>query len=86
MCIIQIPLTERRRSKTKLHQIGAALGVVLTLGLAAVGTATPTVAQEKKPNIVIIWGDDIGQADISAYTLGLMGFKPRISTVSPKRA
>ena len=86
MCIIQIPLTERRRSKTKLHQIGAALGVVLTLGLAAVETATPTVAQEKKPNIVIIWGDDIGQADISAYTLGLTGFKLRISTVSPKRA
>jgi hypothetical protein len=81
--MIQIPLTERRRSKTKLYQVGAALGVVLTLGLAAAGTATPTVAQEKKPNIVIIWGDDIGQADISAYTLGLMGFKtPNIDRIA----
>lgn len=25
-------------------------------------------AQEKSPHIVIIWGDDIGQSNISAYT------------------
>jgi len=28
-----------------------------------------------KPNIVIIWGDDIGQSNISAYNMGLMGYK-----------
>ena len=27
-------------------------------------------AQEQKPNIVIIWGDDIGQSNISAYSKG----------------
>ena len=27
-----------------------------------------------KPNILVIWGDDIGQTDISAYSFGLMGF------------
>src|SRR5450755_1423290 len=31
--------------------------------------------QQQRPNIVIIWGDDIGQSDISAYSRGLMGFK-----------
>jgi len=37
----------------------------------------------KKPNIVIIWGDDIGQSDISAYTMGLMGFRtPNIDRVA----
>src|SRR5262245_39713137 len=37
----------------------------------------------KKPNIVIIWGDDIGQSDISAYSMGLMGFKtPNIDRVA----
>ncbi len=30
--------------------------------------AGPAVAQQKKPNIVIIWGDDIGQSNISAYS------------------
>jgi arylsulfatase len=32
-------------------------------------------AQAKKPNIVIIWGDDIGQSNISAYSKGLMGIR-----------
>jgi arylsulfatase A-like enzyme len=29
--------------------------------------------QEKKPNILIIWGDDIGMWNISAYHRGMMG-------------
>jgi arylsulfatase len=37
----------------------------------------------KKPNICIIWGDDIGQSNISAYTHGLMGYKtPNIDRVA----
>jgi len=40
-------------------------------------------AQQKKPNIVIIWGDDIGQTNISAYSMGLMGYKtPNIDRVA----
>jgi arylsulfatase A-like enzyme len=38
---------------------------------------------DKKPNIVIIWGDDIGQSNISAYNMGLMGYKtPNIDRVA----
>ncbi len=43
------------------------------VGLVALLTiAWPWVAdaQEKRPNIVIIWGDDVGQSNISAYTMG----------------
>ncbi len=38
--------------------------------------ATPGVAPPAsgKPNILVIFGDDIGQTDISAYSMGLMGF------------
>src|ERR1700678_1935921 len=29
----------------------------------------------KKPNILVIWGDDIGISNLSCYTRGLMGYK-----------
>lgn len=29
----------------------------------------------KKPNILILWGDDIGQFNISAYNRSTMGYK-----------
>ncbi|MGD8422268.1 MAG: arylsulfatase, partial [Methyloceanibacter sp.] len=41
-------------------------------------TAAPALAQETgagKPNILVIWGDDIGQSNISAFTNGLMGYR-----------
>jgi hypothetical protein len=35
-----------------------------------------TVAQSgKKPNIIVLWGDDIGVHNISAYDHGIMGYK-----------
>jgi len=61
-------------------------GIVWVLVLAAAAqilAAGPAQAQPRKPNIVIIWGDDIGQSDISAYSMGLMGFKtPNIDRVA----
>ena len=37
----------------------------------------------KKPNIVVIWGDDIGQSNISAYSDGLMGYRtPNIDRIA----
>jgi len=39
--------------------------------------------QGKKPNILVIWGDDIGQFNISAYNRGLMGYKtPNIDRIA----
>jgi arylsulfatase A-like enzyme len=32
-------------------------------------------ASGKKQNILVIFGDDIGQSDVSAYTFGLMGYR-----------
>ncbi len=50
-------------------------------------SATPVLAQDgadaEKPNILVIWGDDIGQANISAYTKGLMGYTtPNIDSIA----
>ena len=59
------------------------------LRLAALGLLSltfvsgPALAADKMPNIVIIWGDDIGLSDISAYSMGLMGFHtPNIDRVA----
>ncbi|MCR9200934.1 MAG: arylsulfatase [Planctomycetaceae bacterium] len=44
-------------------------------------------AQSKKPNILVIWGDDIGQFNISAYNRGMMGYKtPNIDSIATEGA
>lgn len=47
-----------------------------------------TAAQSgKKPNIVVIWGDDIGVHNISAYNHGIMGYKtPNIDRIAKEGA
>ena len=52
----------------------AALTLVLLPGL--------TLAQDK-PNILVIWGDDVGITNISSYTFGLVGYKtPNIDRIA----
>jgi arylsulfatase len=37
----------------------------------------------KKPNIVVIWGDDIGTANLSIFTKGMMGYRtPNIDRIA----
>ena len=48
---------------------------------------TLTQAADKKPNILVIWGDDIGIDNISAYNLGMMGYKtPNIDRIAKEGA
>lgn len=50
-------------------------------------TANTRTNSEKKPNILIIWGDDIGQFNISAYNMGMMGYKtPNIDRIAQEGA
>jgi arylsulfatase A-like enzyme len=54
------------------------------VAIAAVA-ALPTdlSAQTKKPNILVIFGDDIGQTNISAYSFGLVGYRtPNIDRIA----
>jgi arylsulfatase len=45
--------------------------------------AVPMHAQSDKPNILVVWGDDIGQSNISAYTRGLVGYQtPNIDRIA----
>lgn len=39
--------------------------------------------RNQKPNILVIWGDDIGRSNISAYTMGMMGYRtPNIDRIA----
>jgi arylsulfatase A-like enzyme len=60
------------------------LTLIVLLVAAATWLAGTTVVQAaKKPNILVIWGDDIGQSNISAYTMGLMGYRtPNIDRIA----
>ena len=56
------------------------LFVCLVAGLLAAGAA---VAQTKKPNVLVIWGDDIGTWNISHTNRGMMGFQtPNIDRIA----
>ena len=61
------------------ESFGSVALALLVLTLGAAGTAT---AQDR-PNILVIWGDDIGRSNISAYTMGMMGYRtPNIDRVA----
>ena len=45
------------------------------LGSLAPAIIAPATAQQQKPNILVIMGDDIGYWNISAYNRGMMGYR-----------
>jgi arylsulfatase len=54
----------------------------LTMLLVLMAISVIAQAQDK-PNILVIWGDDVGQSNISAYTMGMMGYRtPNIDRVA----
>ena len=44
------------------------------LAIACIIISSALFAQDK-PNILVIWGDDIGWANVSKYNLGIMGYQ-----------
>jgi hypothetical protein len=46
-----------------------------TLYAAGPKSAASSKAQQKQPNILVIWGDDIGVSNISYNNRGLMGYR-----------
>src|SRR6201991_2373463 len=56
-------------------KITKALFLLTTISVAAIASAPVVAQQQQRPNIVIIWGDDIGQSNVSAYSRGMMGYQ-----------
>jgi arylsulfatase A-like enzyme len=78
----------RQQSETKRHSVnrrsillgGTTLAAATAIGASASIKVTPAQAQQQapsgsKPNILVIFGDDVGIANISAYSNGLMGYE-----------
>ena len=62
-------------------------GLSLLAGSAALLCACTTAqAADKKPNILVIWGDDIGVWNVGAYTHGMMGRTPHIDSLAKQGA
>ena len=57
--------------RNRLSSYGLALLAVFAVLICAAISAR---AADGKPNILVIWGDDIGRDNISAYSLGMMGY------------
>ena len=69
-------INREENMKTRIFQVFVAIVVGLVF------TAFPVFAADK-PNILIIWGDDIGIFNISAYNQGMMGYKtPNIDRIA----
>ncbi|MEN8806662.1 MAG: sulfatase-like hydrolase/transferase, partial [Desulfobacterales bacterium] len=74
---------EERREKMKKTSFFMIFAFMATLMLNF-GSA---LAANEKPNILVIWGDDIGITNISAYSRGMMGYKtPNIDRIANEGA
>ena len=59
----------------------------LSLALAAGTAAAQDGATAERPNILVIWGDDIGQTNLSTYSFGVMGYEtPNIDRIAKEGA
>ena len=60
--------------------------IMLTFSALLLVLSSSAWAEEKKPNIVVIWGDDIGMWNVGAYTHGMMGRTPNIDSLAQEGA
>src|SRR5437867_3730509 len=65
------------------HFIRQRMMLVCTIVIATIVSTASSFAQgANKPNILVIWGDDIGIANVSVYSDGLMGYEtPNIDRI-----
>ena len=74
------------RQQSAWQRLGRQVKSWLGVAVLAILAASPAMAQ-KPPNILVMWGDDIGQFNISAYNMGMMGYKtPNIDSIAKQGA
>jgi arylsulfatase len=72
--------TTKNGEKMKASKFMLVLSICFLGFIFYSGTA---LAKSGKPNILVIWGDDIGRSNISAYTKGVVGYQtPNIDRIA----
>jgi hypothetical protein len=61
--------------RTTITALIVMLTALIVILVVLVWITRPVAAQEKKPNIPGIWGDDIGLWNLSTYKKGMMGYR-----------
>ena len=57
--------------------------LLLALSMGVAIAVLPTQIMAKKPNVLVMWGDDVGYWNSSAYNQGMMGYKtPNIDSIA----
>jgi arylsulfatase A-like enzyme len=80
------PTPIKRRLKRGVYAFVFAVSL-LAHSIVVVPSAAADTAQKKKPNILVIFGDDIGYWNISAYSRGMMGYRtPNIDRIGKEGA
>jgi arylsulfatase A-like enzyme len=70
------------KMKLILHTLILAVACIFTAP-RTVSAQSPSPTSSRKPKILVMWGDDIGIADVTAYSDGLMGFEtPNIDRIA----
>jgi arylsulfatase A-like enzyme len=78
---------DRAPSRRNILLAGTSLAAVTAIGavdrIQVAQAQQPAAPSGQRPNILVIWGDDVGLANISAYSFGLMGYKtPNIDRIA----
>ena len=61
--------------------------MIAALALAGLLAGPAEAAPSRKPNIVVIWGDDVGFTNLSVYSRGVMGYRtPNIDRIANEGA
>jgi arylsulfatase A-like enzyme len=67
--------------------VRTAIRIFLALCLGLVAPMAMAQGSKKPPNILVLWGDDIGYWNVSAYNQGMMGYKtPNIDRIAKEGA
>jgi arylsulfatase len=73
--------------KRSFPRATAAVAAVLGIAASDLWAGTAQAQQQRKPNILVIWGDDIGWYNVSAYNQGVMGYRtPNIDRIGREGA